>query len=275
MEHKKYSDEIDLKQLAKRVLVISKKKKKIFTSLLIVIMLLSTAYFVKVLIKPSYLGEVILKSRIIRKDQLTTILNKYNNDYDESYASLSSELREVFIRNYIVKVDATEIKSDITSPDKNDITKFYRITTYHSQKPSTKNYEDINKIITDISQNASIDNDITVGKLRTQMAINELDSLLTSALPAGNSFKNKIESGSSMLIMNDLYKSLNELLARKSALVSELMYYQNENIIYKASPYILSKKISMPIAIFFIGFLIWFLICTFWVGGILVFGDYE
>lgn len=275
MEQRQYTDEIDLKQLAKKIFKISRNRKKIFTSILIAIMLLSTLYFVKVLIKPSYTGEVILKSKLIRKDQLTSILSIYNNDYEENYSSLPNELKNIFNTNYIVKVEATEIKPDISSPDKNDITKFYKINTYHSQKPLLTINKDIDLIIKDISTNAAIDHDVTIGKIRTEKAIQELDSLLTSAIPAGNSFKNKIESGNSMLIMNDLYKSLNDLLARKSALVSELMYYQTDNLIYKASPFVFSKKISMPIAIFFIGLLIWFLICTFWVAGVLIFGEEE
>jgi predicted dehydrogenase len=48
-----------------------------------------------------------------------------------------------------------------------------------------------------------------------------------------------------------------------------------ENVIFKASPLVLNKKITMPTIIFIIGFAIWFLICTVWVGGVLVFGDGE
>ena len=78
-----------------------------------------------------------------------------------------------------------------------------------------------------------------------------------------------------MMIMNDLYKSLNDILARKTGLMFELSGYQTENIIFKASPLVLNKKITMPTIIFVIGLAIWVLICTLWIGGVLVFGDGE
>jgi hypothetical protein len=53
------------------------------------------------------------------------------------------------------------------------------------------------------------------------------------------------------------------------------MYYQTENLIFKISPLVLKKTISFPLAIFAIGLGIWFLIFTFWTGGIIVFGDEE
>ena len=78
-----------------------------------------------------------------------------------------------------------------------------------------------------------------------------------------------------MLVMNDLYKSLNELLSRKSQLKTELMYYQTENLIFKISPLVLKKNITYPLAIFAIGIGVWFLIYTFWIGGSIIFGDEE
>jgi regulator of replication initiation timing len=238
-------------------------------------MLLSAAYFIKVIIKPSYKSEVVLKSRFIKKETLGKILDNYNNAISDEKNQLTNELKLIFEKNNIVKLEAQEIKADISSPDRNDATKYYTLVTIYSQKPSKDNIENVNAIINDIKLNATIDNDIAIGKIKTEEAIAELDTLLKTALPAGNSFKNRLEGNSTMLVMNDLYKSLNELLSRKSQLKTELMYYQTENLIFKISPLVLKKTISFPLAIFAIGLGIWFLIYTFWTGGIIVFGDEE
>jgi hypothetical protein len=269
------TDEISLKELSKKIIRISNKKKKTFTLLFIGIMLLSAAYFIKVIIKPSYKSEVVLKSRFIKKETLGKILDNYNNAISDEKNQLTNELKLIFEKNNIVKLEAQEIKADISSPDRNDATKYYTLVTIYSQKPSKDNIENVNAIINDIKLNATIDNDIAIGKIKTEEAIAELDTLLKTALPAGNSFKNRLEGNSTMLVMNDLYKSLNELLSRKSQLKTELMYYQTENLIFKISPLVLKKTISFPLAIFAIGLGIWFLIFTFWTGGIIVFGDEE
>jgi len=269
------TDEISLKELSKKIIRISNKKKKTFTLLFIGIMLLSAAYFIKVIIKPSYKSEVVLKSRFIKKETLGKILDNYNNAISDEKNQLTNELKLIFEKNNIVKLEAQEIKADISSPDRNDATKYYTLVTIYSQKPSKDNIENVNAIINDIKLNATIDNDIAIGKIKTEEAIAELDTLLKTALPAGNSFKNRLEGNSTMLVMNDLYRSLNELLSRKSQLKTELMYYQTENLIFKISPLVLKKTISFPLAIFAIGLGIWFLIFTFWTGGIIVFGDEE
>jgi regulator of replication initiation timing len=270
-----YTDELSLKELSKKIIRISNKKKKTFTLLFLGIMLLSAAYFIKVIIKPSYKSEVVLKSRFIKKETLGKVLDNYNNAISDEKNQLSNELKLIFEKNNIVKLEAQEIKADISSPDRNDATKYYTLVTIYSQKPSSDNIENVNAIINDIKLNATIDNDIAIGKTKTEEAIAELDTLLKTALPAGNSFKNRLEGNSTMLVMNDLYRSLNELLSRKSQLKTELMYYQTENLIFKISPLVLKKTISFPLAIFAIGLGIWFLICTFWIGGIIVFGDEE
>jgi len=273
MEKNQYSEEIDLKQLAKKVIQISKNRKKIFTMLLIVTMGLSLAYFIKVMIKPSYKSEVVLKSTYVRKDQLENIIAKYNMAIQDEDTSITKKVYDVILTCNIVKIEISEIKPDITSPDKDDKTKYYKLISYHSQKPISSEIEKITIVINHIKEIASQDNDIIEGKKRTERAIAEIDSLVNVAFEAGNSFKNKINMPGSMMVMNDLYKSLNEILARKTALTAELTCYQTENVIFKASPLIFNKKITMPTIIFVIGFVIWVLICTLWIGGVLIFGD--
>ena len=275
MDQRQVSDEISLKELAKKVIRISSKKKKTFTLLFAFLMLLSAAYFIKVIIKPSYKSEVILKSRVVKKDALNKILDNYNNAILEEENILPKELKSIFEKNYIVKLESQEIKPDVAGPDKNEVARYYKLTTYYSQKPSNSNIENVNVIIDDIKLNATIDNDITIGKAKTIEAISELDTLLKTALPAGNSYRNRMDGSTSMFVVNDMFKSLNELLARKSDLKTELMNYQTENLIFRVSPLVLTKKISFPLIIFAIGFAVWFLVCSFWVGGIIIFGDEE
>lgn len=275
MEKNQYSEEIDLKQLAKKVILISKNRKKIFTTMLMVIMGLSVAYFVKVMIKPSYKSEVVLKSKYVRKDQLENIIAKFNTAIQEEDTSITKNVYDVLMYCNIVKIEISEIKPDITSPDKDDKTKYYKLISFHSEKPNTIEIEKIAIVINQIKEIASQDNDIFEGKKRTEKAIAEIDSLVNVAFEAGNSFKNKMNMPGNMMVMNDLYKSLNDILARKTGLTAELSSYQTENVIFKASPLVLNKKITMPTIIFVIGFAIWFLICTVWVGGVLVFGDGE
>jgi hypothetical protein len=275
MDKNQYSEEIDLKQLAKKVIKISSNRKKTFTLLFILIMGLSLAYFIKVMIKPSYKSEVVLKSKYVRKDQLENIIQKYNTAIQEEDTFISQKLYNVFTKCHIVKLEIAEIKPDITSPDKDDKTKYYKLISYHSQKPSHVEIEDITFVINQIKEIASKDNDIIEGKKRTENAIAEIDSLVNVAFEAGNSFKDKMNMPGNMMVMNDLYKSLNDILARKTTLKLELSGYQTENVIFKASPLVLNKKITMPTIIFVIGFAIWFLICSMWIAGVLVFGDEE
>jgi hypothetical protein len=236
---------------------------------------LSLAYFIKVMVKPSYKSEVVLKSKYVRKDQLENIIQKYNTAIQEEDTFISQKLYNVFTKCHIVKLEIAEIKPDITSPDKDDKTKYYKLISYHSQKPSHVEIEDITFVINQIKEIASKDNDIIEGKKRTENAIAEIDSLVNVAFEAGNSFKDKMNMPGNMMVMNDLYKSLNDILARKTTLKSELSGYQTENVIFKASPLVLNKKITMPTIIFVIGFAIWLLICSMWIAGVLVFGDEE
>jgi hypothetical protein len=273
MEKNQYSEEIDLKQLSKKVILISKNRKKIFTTMLMVIMGLSLAYFIKVMIKPSYKSEVVLKSKYIRKDQLENIIAKYNTAIQDEDTSITKNVYNVLMSCNIVKIEISEIKPDITSPDKDDKTKYYKLISFHSEKPNTREIEKIAIVINQIKEIASQDNDIIEGKKRTEKAIAEIDSLVNVAFEAGNSFKNKMNMPGNMMVMNDLYKSLNDILARKTGLTAELTGYQTENVIFKASPLILNKKITYPVIIFAIGILIWIFICTFWISGVLIFGE--
>ena len=94
------TDEISLKELSKKIIRISNKKKKTFTLLFGGIMLLSAAYFIKVIIKPSYKSEVVLKSRFIKKETLGKILDNYNNAISDEKNQLTNELRLTLLLNH-------------------------------------------------------------------------------------------------------------------------------------------------------------------------------
>lgn len=268
-------DELNLKQLAKRFLNVSGSRKKQLTFLLIAIMTLSSAYFIKTLMSPKYETETILKSNYLRKDQMNTILEKFNSGLAD--AELSSDFSAEFIgflqRNYIIKFSASEIRPDITSADKNDTKKYYKLRTIYSQKPSLDNIEKSTQIIDKIREEVAKDHEIKIGIVRVKAAISDLDSLIRVATSAGANFNSRLSGMSSTMVVNDIYSSLNAILERKSTLQTELLYYENENLVYMVSPVVLSKVIKMPLIIFLIGFFVWIVLGIFWIGGVMIFGD--
>jgi len=217
MEQQNFSVEIDLRQLAKKLIRISANRKKTFSILLIVFLVLSTIYFFKVLIRPSYKSEVVLKSRYVKKDQLASMVEKLNIGIEEEDdKSIPDSLYTIFKKNHIVKFEMKEIKPDITDPDKNDLFRQYILTAQYSQKPDINSLDIVNEVINYIKVIAAQDNEIKAGKLRVEKTIQEIDSLVAVAFMAGNDFKNKINTGTgSLLVLNDLYKSINDIVKTK------------------------------------------------------------
>jgi len=268
------SDEIDLKQLGKKVLLISKNRKKIFTTLLIVILSLSALYFLKVMLMPKYKGEVILKSGFVRKEQLKENIDIFNDAINENDSLIIGvDLYKTLIKNNLIRFEIEEIKSDIATTDKDDKTKYYKFKITFIEKPTVENQKSVNKVVDYIKYNISINNDIVESKKLAIESIAEMDTLVNVAFEAGNLFKNKMNMPGNLMVMNDLYKSLNDILAKKAALKSQLVYLQTENLIFQVSPMLVTKSISFPTVIFAIGILIWLIICIVWISLVLVFGE--
>lgn len=266
----KNNDEIDLKGLAKKVLLVVAKKKKKFTLLLIGIFALSLIYFLKEVIKPTYISEMIVETRMLRNDQIQNMVSYYNQAIKND-DPLPDSILSMIDYNNLKKIESIQVKKDIQSADKEEDEKLFKVTFYHSSRP--QKLDDVRLIIDDFKRMASEENDIGVLRQNTAQSILEIDSLIHTATEAGNNFKKNLGSPNSMVVLNDMYKSLNEILIRKSSLLIQQRLLESNNLLYKASPLVLSKKIDFPFVIFLIGGLLWFLICFCWVAGIIVFGE--
>lgn len=274
MENQQYSDEINLKQLGKKIIKISKENRKKFTLILLVILIISSIFFINVIVNPSYKAEMILKTRFIKKDQLEKVIDKYNS-------SISNPILnpiDTNVSRYIKSSDIFLISvkdNEVDVKDKGEIYRFYTYRLFFNSLPKSESIEKVNVLIKDIQQNCIKDNEIVQNKILIQNEINELDSLIRIAYSVGNSYKTKLESGynGQLLVMNDLYKGINELSNQKANLQNSLAMLQTDNIIFQTSPTILSKKTKYPIIFFFVGFFIWISICSLWIVICILFGD--
>lgn len=257
-----FQEEINWKKLAKKVFQIISNKRRLFIVLFSGIMLLCAAYYLKVLLKPIYKAEVVIESRFVRKDQVEKYVEYYNTAI-ENKGGITANIDRIINASNIIKLEVNEIKLDVLSKDKDDPNKLFKLLVYFSEKP--KNLENIDFIIGSFKENAANENDINIIKENIDLSISEIDSLLKTAIQAGNNFKNNLSHSSSLIVMNDMYKSLNEILARKSDLLIQRKFLETSNILYKASPVVISKKISMPLIIFFYGLLLWFFISVLYI----------
>lgn len=280
MEQYKLNDEIDLRGLGKKVLKIIKKKKKVFTSFLIICFALSTIYFVKVVFIPNYKASFILKSKYVQFDQLKQNIDLYNYHIGSGELNpLSDSLTQVFRNLEILNIDLTEIinKDDLKIKDESNF-KLYAIKVIFKSKSNSKEVEAAkNLLIKDLQIRCGLDNDVIVTKHKIESTIIELDSLIKIAYSAGQSYTNKIENSNSsqLMVMNDVYNGINNLITQKLNYKRELSLIENSNIIYQTSQTIISKKVEMPLIVFIICFVVWFAGCAIWIGFEIIFGDSE
>lgn len=274
MENQRYNDEIDLKQLGKKVVKIFSKRKKLFTIMLMVIMLLALAYFIKVLINPIYKSEVILKSKFVKMEQLESCFKKYNSYINAPNTNpINKELGETLKKANILKYELSEINAD--PKDKDIKFRLYNLRVLYSDKPNELSEKALNLTIMDVQNFIAGENEIIENKKRLSSGIIETDSLIKIAFNAGNNMKNRIQDNGQMLIMSDIYKSINDILTKKENYQIELAFYNNENLVFKSSPSLVSKKIEMPIVIFLVAFFLWVLIVGAYIVFDIVFKDEE
>lgn len=281
MDNQRYTDEIDLKQLGKRVVNIIRNKKKVFSSLLIAIMLLSTIYFLKVVFLPNYRATLILKSKYVKYDQLKQNIDQYNYHLDDPNLNpLNSDLEKAIDDIKLNKLVVTEIvnKEDILKKDNDNKYKLYSLDLIFKVKPNIDNIEKSkNKILENLQIGCSKDNEVLENKVRLTNSIRALDSLIQIALNAGSSYKDKIAVSNSgqLLVMNDLYKGINELTTQKTNSELELAMYQDKNIIFQSSSTIVSNKMEYPVIIFLWAFMLWFVIVSIWMFFLIIFSDLD
>lgn len=272
-------NEVDLRIIGKKIVNVFNSKKTKFTSIFIIIFLLATLYFLKVVYMPSYKASFILKSKYVKFDQVKQNLEQYNYYISASELNpLTPEVSEAISLVDLRKIEIVEVKNndDLLNKDNENRYKLYNITVVFKQKPWKDNILKVkNIILKDIQQNCVKDNEIIENKVRLQNNVNELDSLIKVAYDAGKGYKNKIGlSGTGqLLVMNDLFKGINELISQKINCQKELKMHEQENIIFQSSPMNISNKIEYPWTIYAIAFFLWAIIVSIWTIGIIVFTE--
>lgn len=270
-----YSDEIDLKQLGKRVFKISKDKKKPFTLIFLFLFLIAMYFFISEVFKPSYKAEFILKTKVVKKDQLEKVIEKYNSSILNTQLNpINNEISNFLKSSNIFLLSVKE--NEVDSKDKGESYRFYTYRVFFSSLPKEETINNLDLLLKDIQSNCSKDNEIIQNKILIQNEIIQMDSLINVAFSVGNTYKQKLENGTNnqLLVMNDLYKGINELSNQKANLQNSLAMLQPENIIFQTSPSILSQKTKYPTIFFLFSIVAWIVICGFWICGEIIFGDY-
>lgn len=271
--------EIDLRIIGKKIVSVFRNKKTNFISIFILIFLLSSLYFLKVIYIPSYKASFILKSKYVKFDQVKQNLEQYNYYINAPELNpLSKDVSKAINLIDIRKIDIVEVKNndDLLNKENENRYKLYNISIVFKEKPLLDNISKVkNIILKDIQENCVKDNEIIENKVRLQNNVKELDSLIKVAYDAGNGYKNKIGTSGAgqLLVMNDLYKGINELINQKINCQKDLNMHKLENIIFQSSPMNISNKIEYPWVIFAVAFLIWSFIVSIWTIGIIVFAE--
>lgn len=274
-----YNDEIDIKQLGRRMLDVARSKKKTLTSLLIILALLSLTLFAKVVFIPTYKASYILKSKFVRYDQINKTIDKYNYYIDDPDLTPLSDTIAYYVDDIKLKdVVITEIENNADVLVKEDEQKFnlYDISFLFKKHTRYIDFEKFNNLILkDIKESCATDNQIVETKIKLQNGIQEIDSLIKTANEAGVSYTKTLSSGSGgqLMVMNDLYTGINSLINQKLNYQQGLALLETENLIFKTSPLIVSNKIEYPWVIFLIAFGIWVFISIAYIFLSVVFGD--
>lgn len=277
MENRQYSDEIDLKQLGGRLVSIFNRRKKVVILTFLITLSLSLAYFVKVIYMPTYKANFILKSRTVKFDQIENNFDKYNYYIaDPELNPLSDTIIKAINSITLKKISVQEIKNNDNLLNKDQDPKLYNTTLFFKIKPNIDNVEKaLDIIIGDVQQVSQKDNETVQNRLRLKNKIEELDSLIKVAYAAGSSYEKKIglSTNGQLLVMNDLYKGINELIGLKLDCEKELSMLKAENIIYLSSAIFIGNKIEYPWLVFLIAFCIWLFSIGLWMFSIIVFTD--
>lgn len=263
------NDEINLKQLFKSIISIWIEYKKKFLILLFLILFISLCYFIKAIYSPDVEANFILKSKYVNYEQLEKIISKYNYFIkDPNHNNLGEKLNQFFNESKILRIKIKEIKKPEDALKNNeDRYKFYDLVLTYSVYSSLyeKNIQEV--LLKDIQERAIRDNDIIEKKRNVISAIEGIDSLLDISYEAGRSYRHKLESNvSQFVLLDDIYKGLNELLNQKLNYENTLSLLTPENIVFIASPIIVSNKIEYPYVIFILAFGLWLVICLLWIG---------
>lgn len=275
MEYVDNNQEIDLKLLRKRILNVIRGNKKSLSIFFTVIMLFSLAYFVSVILKPSYKAEVIVKSKVVKYDQLKKVIEKINSNIENPNLNPIKNETSNYIHSseiYLINLK----KNEVDIKEKDEPFKLYSLNIYFSKYPETNMVDGISNLIESIQFYCSKDNEIIEQKKRLNNSISELDSLIRVAYNVGYSYEENMKktSSSQIMIMNDMYKGINDLINQKLIFKMESSFLESNNILFVSSPIVLTKKIEKPFLIFLVGIGFFIFISSIWIAFELIFGDY-
>lgn len=274
MENQRYNDEIDLKQLGKKILALFNKNKKRYTILLILSLLMSGLYFLKTIITPSYKATVILKSKSIRFDQLNNFVAKFNGYIaDSSINYIQPEIANYINKSSIARIDI--IENEVKLKDKDLSFKLYTLNVVYNKVPSQFIINNISILTSGIQDYCIQDKETVENKIKLEKAIKEFDTLVKTSHEVGEKYKNNLNgvNSSQIMVMNDVYKGFGDIVNQKLMFEQELALLDKRNIIFESSPVVIKKSIERPYLIFVIGIMIWSFFVIAWILGEIVFGD--
>ncbi len=279
MDNNNNSNEISLKRLVKIIVTIINEKKKFFIKVFIVLFLISLYFFVSNLFNPQYKANLILKSKYIKFEQLYQLTQKYNYYIEDPNSNpLDSALQLGISNSDIAKLDIIELKDERdNNKEKEDKFRLFKMTINFKSMPNEYKMKCIPALISDIQLKCVQDNEVSELAIKYQNTINELDSLIRVAYVAGNSYKDKLSGAGSgqLLIMNDIYKGISDLLNQKVHTQNTLAMLNKENIVFQSATTVVSKKIEYPWIIFAISISIWVFICVLWIIGTIIFRNED
>ncbi len=265
------SEEINLKTLIRQAGIAIQQNKRSLILFFVMIMGLSSAYYAKVMMMPKYKTAIILKSKYIKMDQLNQMFSKFNASIadDETNSSLAS----VFKKSHILRFDIEEMNAD--PRDKSEKFRLYNLTMINAQKPSNDISIAIDSAIAEIQNEYAHENEIQENINSISAAIADIDSLISVAIKAGIGLGNRIEGNNQTTFASDIYKGTNDIILQKESYQKQLSFFAAKNLIFKTSPYVVTKKIETPIIIFAIGLLVWLLSSVLWIGMCMIFNSEE
>lgn len=276
MTRENYNDEsIDFRKLYKNVISICKNKKSRFLILFFIIMGLASTYFVKTIIKPKYESHTLIKSNLVNTNQFQLYSDFFNEAIGNEYQDqpIPEKIQTYFKESDVRNIEFKQLKPSMNDPKKGELMTNYNMIVSFGKKPNISKINNLDFLLDFIKTEESKQNSIIESKKRVEDAITEVDSLIKVAFVAGDEFKKKMNSNSgSMLVISDLYKSVNDIIATKKSLEAELFQYKTENLVYQTSPYVVSKKMKYPFVVLIAGLFFWIGICLIWIIGSLVFG---
>ncbi|MBP7478192.1 MAG: hypothetical protein KA797_06700, partial [Chitinophagales bacterium] len=232
------------------------------------------AYYAKVVMMPKYKTSIILKSKYIKIDQLNRMFSKFDacladNDINQTDPNLA----KIFKNAHILKFNIEEMNAD--PRDKSEKFRMYNLTMISAKKPEKNISTAIDSAIAAIQQEFADENEIQENVNSISVAIADIDSLIAVAIKAGKGLGNRMEGNNQTTFASDIYKGTNDIILQKESYQKQLSFFAAKNLIFKTSPYIISKKIETPIIIFAIGLIVWTLISILWIGASMIYNSEE